>query len=145
MGEGRAGREVKRGVGGGIETRCEGRREVCSASRMGGCGGSRVLGGNCKEVADGGGNGNVRQELAGVAEDASGWSVCRVVFTGDILGADIKTPREGFNKRVDPFENIVGGGVAMVVVAPSFDDSNVVSEEDEGSVWELDGRHGMDE
>jgi len=60
-----------------------------------------------KETLDGCGNGNVREDPVGVAKDASGWAICRVVLTRYVLSAKVKLPREGLYEGVDPFENFV--------------------------------------
>ena len=98
-----------------------------------------------EEALDGCGNGNIREDVVGVIEDASGWTVRWVVFTWYVLSAEVKLPREGLYEVVDAFEDFVGRGVVVTSVAPAFDDSDVVAKKGKSRVGEFEGGDCVDE
>ena len=73
-----------------------------------------------EEALDGCGNGNIREDVVGVIEDASGWTVRWVVFTWYVLSAEVKLPREGLYEVVDVFEDFIGSSVLRSSPVRSF-------------------------
>ena len=57
-------------------------------------GGVSTWGGVLEEVADGYRDGDVRKKLAGMPENAPGWAICGVGFTGDVFGVDVELSGE---------------------------------------------------
>ena len=98
-----------------------------------------------EEALDGCGNGNVREDVVGVTKDASGWTIGWVVFAWYVLSAEVKLLRKRLYKVVDAFENFVGRRVAVMSIAPAFDDFNVVAKKGKSRVGKFEGGNCIDE
>lgn len=91
-----------------------------------------------KEGANRFGNRDVGESLGPWAVETSGRPVCWVELARDVLSVDFKASREGANKLMDALETFVGFSVAVATILPPFDDSCVISVENEAFISERD-------
>ena len=85
-----------------------------------------------KEVADGTGDWDIREEEVRGSEDASRWAVCRVRLARHIVDVEVEVAEKKVDELMYASKGFIGRRMPVTSIGPAIDDSRVVTIDDEG-------------